>query len=289
MSRLSVVKKMLVFGMVSVLLSSSMSVYAKEGDVVASAMAQPEVLHYVDAHGEWHDTFVNPMVERHSYKWSCLVNNEMGIAYAGDSVYSIKRGIDVSAYQGNIDWAKVKSAGYDFAIIRIGYRGYGSAGSLCLDKYYLQNIIGAKTAGLDIGVYFFAQAVNEAEAVEEAEFVLSALQGIALDLPIVYDPELIKNKPARTNNVTGEQFTKNTIAFCNRVKAAGYEPMIYSNMVWEADLFDMAQLGEYSFWYADYEKIPQTPYHFTCWQYTEKGQVDGIRGGVDLDVWFYKN
>lgn len=277
--------------MVCIVLMSVMSysneVLAEEGKL-NSEVVQPEVLHYVDAHGEWHDTIIDSSVEKHIYKWSCLVNNEVGIAYAGDSLYTIRHGVDVSAYQGDIDWGKVKNAGYDFAIIRIAYRGYGREGKLCLDKKYLQNIINAKTAGLDVGVYIFSQAVNEMEAVEEAEFVLSALQGAQLDLPIVFDPELIKKDTARTDHVTGEQFTRNTIAFCNRVKSAGYDAMVYSNMFWEAELFDMAQLGDYPFWYADYEKIPQTPYHFTCWQYTEKGHVDGISGNVDLNVWFEK-
>ena len=280
-----------VIAMICIVLMSVMSyrneVSAEEGKL-NSEVVQPEVLHYVDAHGEWHDMIIDPTVEKHIYKWSCLVNNEAGIAYAGDSLYTIRHGVDVSAYQGDIDWGKVKNAGYDFAIIRIAYRGYGREGKLCLDKKYLQNIINAKTAGLDVGVYIFSQAVNEIEAVEEAEFVLSALQGAQLDLPIVFDPELIKKDTARTGHVSGEQFTRNTIAFCNRVKSAGYDAMVYSNMFWEAELFDMAQLGDYPFWYADYEKIPQTPYHFTCWQYTEKGHVDGISGNVDLNVWFKK-
>ena len=104
--------------------------------------------------------------------------------------------------------------------------------------------------------------------------------------PIVYDPELIRDQPARTNDVSGEQFTKNTIVFCEAIKAAGYEPMIYSNMVWEAFYFDMTQLQDYPIWYADYELVPQTPYDFSFWQYSEKGHVDGIEGTVDLNVWF---
>ena len=245
----------------------------------------PQTLHFVDAHGEWFDTEINPNVTKHPYDWSYLKNDETGISY-DDGTFRIRHGIDVSKWQGNIDWEKVKAAGYEFVIIRMGFRGYGEAGSLALDEKFHQNIQGAQAAGMDVGVYFFAQAINEEEALEEAEFVLDALEGYELQLPIVYDPELIRDQPARTNDVTGEQFTKNTIVFCDAVAAAGYEPMVYSNMIWEAFLFDMEQLQDYPFWYADYEAVPQTPYNFVMWQYSETGKVDGISGNVDLNIMF---
>ncbi len=244
-----------------------------------------EKLNFVDAHGNWHETIINPNVPAHHYNWDALIHDDTGISYE-DENYFIRKGIDVSHHQGDIDWEKVKASGYDFAIIRIGYRGYGKTGSLNQDRMFYTNIQGAKAAGLDVGVYFFAQAINEKEALEEADFVLDMLKGYSLQLPITYDPELIYNDDARTDNVTGEQFTKNTIAFCERIKAAGFEPMVYSNMIWEADLFDMEQLQAYPFWYADYEKVPQTPYDFCFWQYTEKGNVDGIKGNVDLNIQF---
>ena len=240
---------------------------------------------FVDALGEWHETTIHSDAKKHNYNWDYLINDSSGISY-NDSKYTIRKGIDVSYYQSNIDWDKVKNAGYDFAIIRIGYRGYGSSGVLKADTAFTKHIEGAQKAGIDVGVYFFAQAINEQEALEEANFVLEALKGYELQLPVVYDPELIRNEDARTNNVSGEQFTKNTIVFCNAIKDAGFEPMIYSNMFWEAFLFDMTQLQDYPIWYADYETIPQTPYDFTMWQYSEKGNVDGIEGNVDLNIWF---
>lgn len=243
-------------------------------------------LKFVDAHGEWYTTTINPNVAKHNYNWDLLINNETGIFYEGDANYSIRKGVDVSYYQGNIDWQKVKVAGYDFAIIRIGFRGYGESGVLKADDNFYTNLQNAQAAGLDVGVYFFAQAINEKEAREEADFVLGLLQGCTLQLPVIYDPELIRDDEARTDNVTGEQFTLNTIAFCEAIEAAGYEPMIYSNMVWEATLFDMERLQVYPFWYADYEPSPQTPYDFSIWQYSEAGTVDGIDGNVDLNVQF---
>lgn len=255
---------------------------------VRSEDVEGQILHYVDAWGDWHDTRIRDDVAKNDYDWTCLKHTENGITYEGDSNYAIRKGIDVSYHQGEIDWTKVKNAGYEFAFIRCAYRGYGEEGQLNADSMALSNIEGAQAAGLDVGVYVFSQAVNEDEAVEEAEFVLNQLQGRTLELPVVYDPELIRDDQARTDSVTGEQFTANTIAFCEWIKNAGYDPMIYSNMVWEADLYDLGKLQAYPIWYADYEQVPQTPYEFRFWQYSEKGTVDGISGDVDLNVEFIR-
>jgi len=240
---------------------------------------------FVDVFGEEYQTEIIPGVPQKVYINEGFVRDEDKLLYE-DEKFSSRLGIDVSRHQGHIDWEKVKNAGYDFAFIRIGYRGYGKSGSINLDKTFKQNIENAHNAGIDVGVYFFAQAINEEEALEEAEFVLENLAGYDLELPVVYDPESILNDTARTDNVTGEQFTRNTIEFCSRVKEAGYEVAIYSNMLWEAFQFDMNQLCGYTIWYADYELYPQTPYDFTYWQYSESGHVDGIDGVVNLDIEF---
>ncbi len=257
-----------------------------EADPGGIDLTEEAPLRFVDAWDEWHDMTIIPGLRAVPYRWDCLTNDASGIRYEGDDRYGIQRGIDVSKFQGTIDWEKVRGAGISFVIVRVGFRGYGTAGNMKADEYYRQNIEGAQAAGLDVGVYFFAQAVNEEEAIEEAQYVLDLIDGYTLELPVVYDPELIRGDESRTDHVTGEQFTKNTIAFCEAVRAGGYTPMIYSNMVWEAELFDMALLQKYPFWYADYETIPQTPYDFEYWQYSEKGHVDGIAGEVDLDIRF---
>lgn len=246
----------------------------------------PQSLHFVDAWGEWHDCIIDPEVPKHTYDWDGLGRDGELVTYENDSRFRVRYGVDVSKYQGKIDWQRVKEAGIDFAIVRIGYRGYGNAGNLKADDCYARNIEEARKTGMDVGVYFFSQAINEEEATEEADFVIGLLDGYELQLPVVYDPELIRDDVARTDEVTGKQFTANTIAFCERIKEAGYQPMIYSNMVWESELFDLKQLQDYPIWYADYELIPQTPYNFVMWQYTEKGNVDGISGIVDRNVWF---
>lgn len=254
---------------------------------------EPEILNFVDAHGNEYQTTVRSDVRKHDYDLSCFSRNGNTLSYEGDSRYTYRLGIDVSYHEGDIDWEKVKSDGFSFAIIRIGARGYGSEGKVFLDEKFHTNIQNAQKAGLDVGVYFFSQAINEAEAKEEAEFVLANLKGYKLDLPVVYDPESILNDTARTDNVSGEQFTKNTVLFCEMIENAGYEAMIYSNMLWEAYKFDLSQLADYPIWYADYEAIPQTPYHFEFWQYTDTALIDAVTEGldnnyVDLDIQLIK-
>lgn len=245
------------------------------------------MLHYVDAWGEWHNTTINVGLRMHPYNFLKLKYDGQTATYE-DEEYTVRHGVDVSHHQGEIDWEKVKAAGYDFAILRCAYRGYGESGQLNEDKQFANYIDGAHAAGLDVGVYIFSQAISEEEAVEEADFVLKLLEGRTIELPIAYDPESIRDDAARTDDLTGEQATLNTLAFCNRLAENNYEPMIYSNMIWEADYFDMSVLECYPKWYADYENAPQTPYDFTFWQYSEKGHVDGINTEVDLDLWFVK-
>lgn len=244
--------------------------------------AEP-VLVFRDAFGEEYETTILTDVPQRAYDNEGFVHEGDRLTYE-DAAYASRIGIDISKYQGEIDWEKVKADGITFVFIRIGCRGYGTAGNLMEDPMFADNLRGAQEQGIDVGVYFFAQAINEAEAREEAEFVIGLLNGAELQLPVVYDPETIKNDTARTDDVSGEQFTANTIAFCETIAEAGYQPMIYSNMVWEAFQFDLRKLTQYPIWYADYEMLPQTPYWFTFWQYSEEGHVDGITGTVDMNI-----
>lgn len=260
---------------------------ADETDAKEAAVNEPILLDFVDAYGEMHQMEVNPNVAPNVYDKKAFVHNGSGMSYGGDD-YSYRLGIDVSHYQGEIDWEKVKASGIEFVFIRLGYRGYGEEGVLKEDTNFEKNIQGARSAGLDVGVYFFAQAVNEKEAIEEAQFVLDSLLEYDLQMPVVYDPESILHEEARTDHVTGEQFTKNTKAFCETIEEAGYDAMIYCNMLWQADKLDLTELSEYPIWYADYEEYPQTPYHFEIWQYSSEGTVDGIQGNVDLNIQMIK-
>lgn len=256
-----------------------------ENPAQEASKKEAKTLEFVDAFGNPYKVNINQNIAQKKYKDKNFVQEEGKLIYEDDH-FSSRLGVDVSHHQGDIDWDKVKADGYDFAIIRIGYRGYGTEGTINLDKNFHDNIKNAQRAGLDVGVYFFAQAINEDEAQEEAEFVLKHLKGYDLDLPVAYDPESILYDEARTDDVTGEQFTKNAKVFCKRIRKAGYEPMIYSNMLWEAYELDLEKLSDYPIWYADYEPLPQTPYDFVMWQYTSQGTVDGIKGSVDLNIQF---
>lgn len=245
---------------------------------------EPEILHFVDVYKKPYQTEINPNVKKHDYKDECFIHNGHYLSYEGDDNYTYRLGVDVSEHQGYVDWQQLKDSGFSFAFIRLGYRGYGQEGNIRLDKEFHRNMENAQAAGFDVGVYFFAQAINEEEAREEADFVLENLKGYSLQLPVVYDPESILDDEARTDNVSGEQFTKNTKVFCSAIANAGYDPMIYANMLWEAFELDLEQLSEYPLWYADYEPAPQTPYHFQFWQYTNEGAVPGIEGRADLNI-----
>jgi len=194
-------------------------------------------------------------------------------------------GIDVSYYQGDVDWKKVKESGIEFAIIRIGYRGYGEEGKLVEDKLAFQNLKGALDADLKVGVYFFSQAVTVEEAIEEADFVIKRIRDYDITLPVVYDWEYISEE-ARTANMDARTLTDCYLAFCGRLEAAGYTPMAYFNTYQSRSLMHLTELEDYPFWLALYSDRMTFPYRIEMWQYTDSGKVPGIEGLVDLNLMF---
>ena len=202
---------------------------------------------------------------------------------ADDVITSV--GVDVSTYQGTVDWAAVKDAGVDYVIVRAAYRGY-ETGKIVPDDLYEQNIRGAVDAGLHVGVYLYSQALSEDEAREEADYLLGLIEGLPVDYPVVYDQEEYTADQARTDGLTGEQATLNALAFCERVYDAGYIPMIYTNNDWAQNMYDMERLDHYPIWYADYTAAPSLTGGFAMWQYTDSGQVPGVTGPVDLNLLF---
>ncbi|MGN0435363.1 MAG: glycoside hydrolase family 25 protein [Wujia sp.] len=192
--------------------------------------------------------------------------------------------VDVSAYQGNIDWAAVKEAGVSMAIVRVGFRGYGS-GKLVYDEMYERNIQGALNAGLRVGVYFFTQAVDYAEGQEEALYVLDAISVYDIDGPVVIDTEYV-SEDSRTNGLDVDGRTDAVLGFCETVEAMGYEPAIYANRNWFVQSLDMSKLYKYKIWVAAYSNQIKFPYEFSGWQYTNSGSVPGISTEVDMNVWF---
>lgn len=194
-------------------------------------------------------------------------------------------GIDVSKYQGDIDWEQVKASGVEYAIIRLGYRGMNE-GTLELDPYYFDNVKEAAAAGVKIGIYFFSQAKNTEEAVEEAEFVLQHIQEYAITYPVVFDTEEVTTYDARANGLSRTERTDCCIAFCEKIKEAGYTPMIYANTRYMVMGLELERLNEYDKWFAYYGSSHIFPYEFTMLQYSDTGRVPGIDGDVDLDVSF---
>lgn len=205
--------------------------------------------------------------------------------YLTDGQVTSHKGIDVSSYQGDIDWNLVAQDGVEFAMIRLGLRGYGKEGNLKEDAKFDANIQGAKAAGIKVGVYFFSQAINDEEVLEEASLVLNKIAPYQLDCPVVYDVERTR-EDGRMNNISVEERTHLTLLFCQTIENAGYTPMIYHNTQMGALMIDVAQLEAYDKWYASYSDQMFYPYEYKVWQYSDKGTVQGISGNVDLNICF---
>lgn len=215
--------------------------------------------------------------------YESLIHNER---FDKDS-YILEYGMDVSVYQREIDWQAVADAGVDFVIVRAGFRGYGQAGVLVADDMYKTNITGAIEAGLNVGVYFFTQAITEEEAIEEAQFTLDLLDGVELTAPVYIDIEDITYDSGRMDNagLTMEQYTANCAAFCRTIQDGGYRAGVYANKNWLDNYLDHEYLEKnFPIWLAAYST--QTTYtgKYNCWQYSDSGHIPGIEGNVDRDV-----
>lgn len=225
--------------------------------------------------------------EINTYSAENLVTEDNGLpAYYQDGKKISHIGIDLSEYQGEVDFEKAKAAGVEFVMLRIGGRFYGTDGTVyedgAFDSYYQQ----AKAAGIKVGAYFFSQAVSTADAVEEAEFVVKKLGGKKLDYPIAFDWENIADDEARTDNVSGTELTTIAEAFCNKVIDSGYKAIVYANSAQMFIMYDFETMKDYDFWLADYREFPTMYYKFDMWQYATDGTVDGIEGNVDMNLSF---
>ncbi len=195
------------------------------------------------------------------------------------SAKSAVYGIDISSFNGIIDWKKVKNDNISFAMIRIGGRGYGDEGSIYTDKTALLNLESSSNQNIDTGVYFFSQATSVKEAVLEADHIKKTLNGRSLKLPVAYDVERIKGDKSRIDNVKYKDSVKYAKVFLNKIKSYGYEPMVY---IGEDSILKAEDFKEYKIWFANYGKAYDSGYEIL--QYSKKGKVDGITADVDLDV-----
>ncbi len=225
-------------------------------------------------------------LKKHTYQKENFIQNENAVMeyYENGNLISHK-GIDVSKYQGEIDWEKVAEDDVEYAFVRLGIRGY-TEGEILQDETFEENIEGALDNDIAVGVYFFTQAISEKEAREEAKFVLDAIEPYDVTYPIVLDVEKVSRENARANGLTKEERTKYCLEFCKIIENAGYTPMIYGNLRTFMLMLDMEQIEEYDKWFAYYDSEVYFPYDFKIWQYTDEGEVDGIEEAVDINISF---
>lgn len=194
-------------------------------------------------------------------------------------------GVDVSAHQQEVDWQQVKDAGFEFAMLRAGYRGYGASGVMKEDSFAQTNYQNAKAAGLKVGAYFFSQATTVEEAIEEAQFLLEIVKDWELDMPLVFDWECLADN-YRTVDVDARQLTDFARAFCETIKGAGHRVMVYFNPNQSRKDMYLSELTDYGFWLAMYSDDMDYAYNVDMWQYTHTGSVPGIRGNADINLYF---
>jgi len=204
--------------------------------------------------------------------------------YVKDGSVISRKGIDVSKYQKKIDWAKVKADDVEYAFIRVGCRGYGSKGTLIWDETFHQNVKGALAQGIQVGAYFFSQAITVEEALEEAELVIKELEDYNITYPVAMDIERVQNDKARQDTLSKEARTEICIAFCERIKEAGYIPMVYGDLETFDTLLDAEAISGYDFWVCETDGDMTFPYEFAIWQYAHTGKVDGISTDTNISI-----
>lgn len=236
-----------------------------------------------DGQEEW--VSINPYLKRNSYNYEGLVYQYPIMKYFEDSRQVSHLGVDISKYNGDVDFKKLKKAGVEFVMIRVGARGYGS-GQLMMDERYTEYMEGASEAGLDIGVYFYSQAISDAEIKEEAQFVLDALEPYDILYPVAYDMELVPNDTSRIEGLTRDNRTNIAKTFLDTLQSEGYKTILYGKKEWLLLKLDLTQMTGYDVWLSQEKDVPDYPYAFTMWQYTTTGEIDGIEGDVDMDICF---
>lgn len=240
----------------------------------------------VAADGRYHFVPIRDDLKHNNYGTEHLRVLESGeFQYVEDGSITSYKGIDVSKFQGKIDWNKVVADGVAFTFIRVGNRGY-SNGTLVEDVNFEYNIKGANAAGIKTGVYFFSQAITEEEAIEEVNFVLERIAPYQVDCPVVLDLEMIAGAEGRADSLTPEERTRIMQTFCDAVAEAGYKPMIYMNLEMAAIRVNLEELEAYDKWFAYYNPDFYFPYEYKVWQYSEKGTVAGVPEKVDMNICF---
>ncbi|MDE7415921.1 MAG: glycoside hydrolase family 25 protein [Lachnospiraceae bacterium] len=238
---------------------------------------------HADGTKEWVD--VNTDIARNKYNYSNLKYKKPIMNYYEDGTIVSKCGVDISANQGDVDFSKLKNAGCDFVMLKVGARGY-SSGNIVSDANFRDNLKAAKKAGLDIGVYFCSQAINKSEAREEADEVLDAISGYSIKYPVAFVMENVDEDMARIEALDMTERTQIAKAFMNRIEDAGYKAMIYGDKEWLLTMVDMEKLQDYDVWFAQDSDEPEYPYEFGMWQYDSDAAIKGITGDAIMIMSF---
>lgn len=238
-----------------------------------------------DGTEEW--VLISPYLTKNTYDFSNLSESAHLKKYTQNGKKISYVGADISKHNGRINFNGMKAAGVDYVMIRLGARGY-STGQISLDENFVENIEGAIEAELDIGIYFYSQAVNQEEATQEANFVAQNLEPYKehITYPVAIDMETVSNDKARIDGLSRDAKTEVTGTFLNCIKAAGYTPMIYGNKEWLIKNIDLTKLQDFDVWLSQHEETPDYPYQFAMWQYTATGVLNGITGDANLNICF---
>ncbi|MBR1701991.1 MAG: glycoside hydrolase family 25 protein [Lachnospiraceae bacterium] len=232
---------------------------------------------------EW--VLISPYLPKHEYDFTKLVCQSDLMQYYVDGKRVSYVGADISKYQDYIDFVRLKKAGIQFVMIRVGARGYGT-GQIVMDDAFSDNIKRATDAGLQVGVYFSSQAITVEEAQEEAQLVLEAIGDYKLTYPIAIDMGFVENDTARIEALKKAEKTEIVKTFLDLVKENGYIGMIYGDKEWLVKELDMSKLTGYDVWLSQIQDVPDYPYRFAMWQYTRSANVDGIAGYANLNISF---
>ena len=240
-------------------------------------------IEYHDGSSEWVN--INPYLPKHDYDFTGLVSTDGRLKYYSGGKQISSLGVDISRYQSGVDFQKVRQDGIDYVMLRVGARGY-KTGELKLDENFADNLKKATEAGLQVGLYLYSQAVTVEEAAAEAQFILDQIGEYKITYPIAIDMEFVDNDSARVESLTRDERTAVTSAFVNKIREARYTPMIYGDTEWLVKRIDLAKFSDCCIWLSEEKDIPKYPYQFDMWEYTQKGEVDGIDGYVNLNISF---
>lgn len=238
-----------------------------------------------DGKEEW--VLISPYLAKNTYDFTKLEDKAGLKRYVENGKKISYVGVDISKQSGSVNFMGLKAAGVDYVMIRLGGRGY-STGQISLDENFKENIEGAIAEGLDVGIYFYSQAINQEEAIQEANFVVQNLDPYrgSIKYPIAFDMEFVANDESRIDGLSREDRTSIAASFLEGVKAAGYIPMFYGNKEWLIKEIDLAKLQDYDVWLSQDTDIPDYPYQYAMWKYTSTGVVNGIKGDANLNICF---